>query len=286
MKTINYEKTKGFFTIQYIDDDEIFEGTININGSSIKTDLKKYIIDNEIGDIFSYKTKVGSIENTENIKIIDKKIDLIFDDVNEETYFKYNSYNSDSEFKNIKYENHLDPSNIYFQFYYKSIEYKKIGTISNKIINGLKKYPVADYYSADGYIEDFEFFKRIFIYNFLKKYNLLNYNMLCCVPSHEATPVNNNPISMMIKEISDSTPYIDASQLLIRTVSIPEQKTQGKRFEETHLNSVKVNGNVQGKNIILIDDITTSGSSLKACKKLLLDAGANSVLCFAFSKSN
>ena len=61
MKTINYEKTKGFFTIQYIDDDEIFEGSINIDGSSIKTDLKnnpenytywfRYIMENHIKEI-------------------------------------------------------------------------------------------------------------------------------------------------------------------------------------------------------------------------------------------
>ena len=55
---------------------------------------------------------------------------------------------------------------------------------------------------------------------------------------------------------------------------------------ETHLNSIKVNGDVSGKNIILMDDITTSGCSLLACKQLLLDAGANSVICFAFGKNS
>ena len=60
---------------------------------------------------------------------------MVFDEVNEDTYFQFN-YNDDDEFKNIKYEKYINPEKIYFQFYYKSAEYKVFGTISNRIING------------------------------------------------------------------------------------------------------------------------------------------------------
>ena len=184
------------------------------------------------------------------------------------------------------YKNRLLLSKIYFQFYYKPIEHKVTGTISNKIINGLKKYPMIDCFSLDGYYDDYMFFKNILIHKFLKKYNLINYDILCCVPSHSSNKINTNAVALIIQDISKNSIYVDGSQLLLRKNDISEQKTQGKRFLETHLNSIKINGDVKGKKIILIDDVTTSGNSLKACKKILLNAGANSVLCFAFSKSS
>ena len=36
MRTINYEKSSGSFVIKYIDDDEIVEGTINVNDNFLK----------------------------------------------------------------------------------------------------------------------------------------------------------------------------------------------------------------------------------------------------------
>ena len=90
----------------------------------------------------------------------------------------------------------------------------------------------------------------------------------------------------MIQDISKHTPFKDGSQYLIRKEDIKAQKEQGRRYKETHLNSISVNGNVLDKKIILIDDITTSGSSLLACKEILLKKGAKEVICFAFGKSS
>ena len=165
MKTINYSKTKGSFVIKYLDDDEIYKGTINIDDDSLKTELAKYIIDNEEGSIFSYVTHIGNLMNSVDILIIQKDINIVFDEISEDIYFQIN-YNKNDKFKNIKYEKDINPNNIYFQFYYKPVEYKENGTISNKIINGLKKYPSVDCLNPYGYKDDFIFFEKILIYNF------------------------------------------------------------------------------------------------------------------------
>ena len=152
---------------------------------------------------------------------------------------------------------------------------------------GLKRFSQVEYKKL----------KNIFISNFLKKFDndLLDYDIIVCVPSHCMGNYNDNPLARMIEEISKIPIYVngkkkiytDGSQYLLRYKTIPEQKTQKKRCEDTHLDSVKLkeNINVNGKNIILIDDIRTSGSSLSACKKILKDAGANEVICFAFGKT-
>jgi predicted amidophosphoribosyltransferase len=40
-----------------------------------------------------------------------------------------------------------------------------------------------------------------------------------------------------------------------------------------------------GREVLLLDDVTTSGSSLEACKRLLLDAGAAAVKCAALGRT-
>ena len=285
MKTINYEKTHGSFTINYVDDNELYYGTINEDENSLKSDLAKYIIDNEENTFFIYPTKSGSKQYYTEILLLKKEIEIVYEEVSESTYYKYN-YNKNDEFKNIKFEKSLKPSEIYFQFYYKPAEYKTSGTISNKIINGLKKFPNPDNFNKEGYTEEFKFFKKVFIKNFLKKYNLLGYNIITCIPSHNKSDYNNNPVALMIQDITSNSSYLDGSQLLLRVNQIAPQKYQKERYEKTHLESIKLNGDVKGKKIILVDDITTSGSSLKACKKILIEAGAESVICFAFCKSS
>ncbi|MCF7898886.1 MAG: hypothetical protein K9L31_02975 [Candidatus Pacebacteria bacterium] len=69
------------------------------------------------------------------------------------------------------------------------------------------------------------------------------------------------------------------SNTLIRTSSPKRQvttKTRGERLKNQH-NSFKVIKDVTGLNIVLVDDVTTTGATLSEARSVLLKAGARSV---------
>jgi competence protein ComFC len=69
-----------------------------------------------------------------------------------------------------------------------------------------------------------------------------------------------------------------------------ETRTQvGLNVSERHDNMVdafRADGNiVYGKNLLVVDDVATSGATLNACAKALLDAGADKVYCFSLARA-
>ena len=88
-------------------------------------------------------------------------------------------------------------------------------------------------------------------------------------------------------QLSEEFNKDDYSHTLERIVSIKKLATGGNRNPLIHLKSIQINPDydVQGKNFILLDDITTTGGSLAACAKILIDAGANSVICVALGRT-
>jgi predicted amidophosphoribosyltransferase len=74
---------------------------------------------------------------------------------------------------------------------------------------------------------------------------------------------------------------------LERTKRIAKLAHGGDRSEEVHLNSVAVADAslIKGKDVLLLDDVTKTGNSLRACEKILLAAGAESVTCVTMGKT-
>lgn len=147
-----------------------------------------------------------------------------------------------------------------------------------------EKNPKFDIYS--GKILDLKEGKEIAINYF---YNLLNQELckgitICVVPAHD-----NNPESGIIKlgKLLAQDGRVDKVHFLQRVVDVEKLAEGGPRGKSVHLNSIGTNDNykIEGEVVLLMDDVTTSRNSLKACKKILLDSGAEKVSMFALGQT-
>ena len=109
---------------------------------------------------------------------------------------------------------------------------------------------------------------------------------ICVVPSHTEGTSNNSGIAELARRLSDNG-RIDKLNYLLRTKTIDKLAYGGSRDIRVQLNSIGVNPNmtVQGDVVLLVDDVTTSGASLEACRKILLDHGAERVAMLALGQS-
>jgi predicted amidophosphoribosyltransferase len=80
---------------------------------------------------------------------------------------------------------------------------------------------------------------------------------------------------------------IDATACLVRFRKIPKLATGGSRSVARHMSSIRVEHAeiIQGREVLLLDDVTTSGNSLVACRLLLLEAGAARVKYMALGRT-
>lgn len=109
---------------------------------------------------------------------------------------------------------------------------------------------------------------------------------ICVVPSHEAGVSNQSGIAELARRLA-SDGRVDKVDYILRKETIDKLATGGERDVEVQKNSLMVNPNmsITGDVILLVDDVTTSGNSLKACKEILLANGAKRVAMFALGKS-
>ena len=112
------------------------------------------------------------------------------------------------------------------------------------------------------------------------------FDCLAIVPSHYSG-IDTSGIKVLSKEISRKMKLVDATSCLIRHKTIEKLSTGGDRSIQTHLKSIQVVNKelIEGKNVLLLDDISTTGNSLKACKELLELAGVKTIKSFVLGKT-
>lgn len=80
---------------------------------------------------------------------------------------------------------------------------------------------------------------------------------------------------------------INKVYFLKREKSIDKLATGGVRNQDVHMQSIGTleDMEITGDIVLLMDDVTTTGNSLYACKEILLEHGANEVEMFALGKA-
>ena len=113
--------------------------------------------------------------------------------------------------------------------------------------------------------------------------------IICAAPGHERTNNNNNGVFEILKLITLKPNFLVIRNLIQRTSTIEKKSTSLSRINNAlvELKTIALgNGvTVKDKSIIILDDITTSGTTLIACKHLLMEAGAKKVIPIAFGRT-
>lgn len=106
--------------------------------------------------------------------------------------------------------------------------------------------------------------------------------LVAIVPSHTKGRVS--PALVTVAEnIVKAYPNGVVKLCLERTVTVPSAHLEGgDRSIDGHMDSIEVNDdNFDKRNVLLMDDVKTTGGSMSACSHLLMKAGAIKVLPLA-----
>lgn len=109
---------------------------------------------------------------------------------------------------------------------------------------------------------------------------------IAAVPSHNPESATNG-IKKLAQMLCRGHNRIDAISCLVRHTLTTKSATTNVRNIHKHLVSIRVDSKhlIVGKDVLLLDDVTTSHSSLLACQQLLIQAGAKLVIPFALAQT-
>ena len=109
---------------------------------------------------------------------------------------------------------------------------------------------------------------------------------ICTVPSSNPENIETG-ITILAEKLSADKNRIDRTHFLKRTKEIPKLASGGDRRISIHHETIKASEevSVKGMTVLLLDDVTTTGNSLIACRDILLKNGADDVIMFALGKT-
>lgn len=112
--------------------------------------------------------------------------------------------------------------------------------------------------------------------------------IMCSIPGHKQINTDDNPMNDFLSSINFGERFRIEPGLIKRSEETlaKHEGGYGDRTVEKDLKTLVISdSNVYNKNVIVFDDVTTTGSSLSAAKYLLYEKGAKNVICIAFAKT-
>lgn len=137
------------------------------------------------------------------------------------------------------------------------------------------------------------YISELFVKIILKNENICGklkfYDIITSVPMYKSKKISRgyNQTELFAKQIADKLGITYDENAIIKVLNNKRQsslKVIERKNNVKNAFEVLNKENIQNKNVILIDDIYTTGATLEECAKILKKAGAKSVLGFIIAK--
>lgn len=120
-----------------------------------------------------------------------------------------------------------------------------------------------------------------------KKYsNIDEFNIITIVPSSKKNVISEG-LKTLVNAIAENYDCMEYVQCLNRNRTVEKKANGGLRSKQLEIDTIDAinKKRINRANILLFDDVTTTGKSLIACKEILIKNGAKNVICIALGKT-
>lgn len=108
-------------------------------------------------------------------------------------------------------------------------------------------------------------------------------HIVVAVPCHR--PFVCSAMDKLLPELCEQYPLLTTEAALIKRFKTPSMcRTNRRRYSEL-LQSIGLVGYVTRRHVLVLDDVTTTGTSFKVAEHILLNADALTVTCLALAKT-
>lgn len=116
------------------------------------------------------------------------------------------------------------------------------------------------------------------------KISKIDYDLVCFVPSYNKKKRGYNQAELLARAVDNE----NTEEVLIKIRDTVSQTTLSGKEREDNVKgafAIKEPNVIVGKRLLLIDDVYTTGSTVRECRKVLLEAGAESVEIYTICKT-